>query len=290
MNFRAFFSLVVLALIGTASALAQTNVPRFKAIAFYTGKSDKAHVSFVREANRWFARTAAERGFVYYSTNDWKNLNSSFLADCQVVLFLDSRPEAAAQREAFQKYVEGGGAWMGFHFAAFALTPSQFPQNWDWYHNEFLGSGSYAGNTWRPTSAILRVEDKQHPATRGLPETFKASPNEWYKWTADLRTNRSIKILASIDAASFPLGTGPKQHEIWHAGYYPVVWSNQKYRMVYLNMGHNDIDYENKTDRELSLTFENEIQNKLIVGALEWLGTGGKPTVSPAGKANPARP
>ena len=191
-----------------------------------------------------------------------------------MVLFLDTRPDAPAQREAFQKYIENGGGWMGFHFAAFALTPSQFPQNWDWYHDDFLGAGSYAGNTWRPTSAILKVEDWRHPVMKELPETFKASPNEWYKWTSDLRTNRNIKILASIDPASFPLGTGPKQHEIWHSGYYPVVWTNQKYRMIYFNMGHNDLDYENKTNRELSYTFDNEKQNKLILNALEWLGTG----------------
>jgi uncharacterized protein len=29
-----------------------------------------------------------------------------------------------AERAAFQTYMEHGGAWMGFHFAAFALTPS----------------------------------------------------------------------------------------------------------------------------------------------------------------------
>ena len=62
---------------------------------------------------------------------------------------------------------------MGFHFAGFALTPSDYPQNWDWYHNVFLGSGEYVSNTWRPTSAILRVEDTNTPATRGLPATFK---------------------------------------------------------------------------------------------------------------------
>jgi len=92
----------------------------------------------------------------------------------------------------------------------------------------------------------------------------------------DLRTNRNIRILASIDPASFPLGTGPKQHEIWHAGYYPVVWTNPKYRMIYFNMGHNDLDFENKTNRELSLTFDNEVQNRMILNALEWLGTGRK--------------
>ena len=45
--------------------------------------------------------------------------------------FLDTRPENPVQKMAFQKYMENGGAWMGFHFSAFALTPSEYPMNWD---------------------------------------------------------------------------------------------------------------------------------------------------------------
>jgi hypothetical protein len=168
--------------------------------------------------------------------------------------------------------MNNGGAWIGFHFAGFALTPSDFPQNWSWYHNEFIGAGQYKGNTWRPTSAVLRVEDPTHPATRHLPLTFSSSPNEWYSWEKDLRQNPDIKILLSVDSSSFPLGTGPKPHEIWHSGYYPVVWTNTKYKMLYINMGHNDIDYEHKTNKELSFQFNNPVQNKLIIDGLLWLG------------------
>ena len=250
----------------------QNASPEFNVIAFYTGRSDQAHISFAREANQWFSRMAGQTHFNYRSTTNWDDLNSNVLARYQVVLFLDTRPEVPRQREAFRHYMENGGAWMGFHFAGFALTPSAVPQDWDWYHNEFLGSGSYVGNTWRPTSAVLRVENPAHPAVRHLPATFRSAPNEWYKWTNDLRTNANIKILLSIDPSSFPLGTGPKPHEIWHAGYYPVAWTNQRYRMIYFNMGHNDIDYEHKTDKELSSTFENETQNRLILDSLLWLG------------------
>ena len=246
--------------------------PSFKVIAFYTAKNDQAHISFVHEANRWFPQMAAKYNFTYDSTNNWNNLNDEFLSKYQVVLFLDTRPDSLPQRQAFQKYMERGGAWMGFHFAGFALTPSTYPQNWDWYHTTFLGSGEYGSNTWRPTSAILRVEDKKHPATKHLPKTFKSSPNEWYRWSNDLRKNPDIDILLAIDSSSFPLGTGPKQHEIWHSGYYPVVWTNKKYRMIYMNMGHNDIDYEHKTNKELSFTIGNEIQDKLIIDGLLWLG------------------
>ena len=215
---------------------------------------------------------AAQNNFSYDSTNDWSKLNTDYLSQYQVVLFLDTRPDVPEQRAAFKTYMENGGAWMGFHFAGFALTPSDFPQDWDWYHNEFIGAGQYVSNTWRPTSAILRVEDKKHPAVKDLPTTFKSSPNEWYRWEKDIRINPDIKILLSIDSTSFPLGTGPKQYEIWHSGYYPVAWTNKKYRMIYTNMGHNDIDYENKTNKELSFQFDNETQNKFILDALLWLG------------------
>jgi hypothetical protein len=251
---------------------AQNNKPLFKVIGFYTAKSDQAHISFVHEAHKWLAKVAAENHFIYDSTNNWENLNTSFLKQYQVVLFLDTRPEAADQRTAFQQYMEQGGAWMGFHFAAFALTPSAFPQNWDWYHEQFIGAGQYKSNTWRPTSAVLRVEVPKHPAVQHLPTTFKSAPNEWYRWENDLRKNPDIKILLSIDSTSFPLGTGPKLHEIWHSGYYPVAWTNTKYRMLYMNMGHNDIDYENRTNKDLSLTFANEIESKFILDALLWLG------------------
>ena len=93
---------------------------QFKVIAFYTAKNDQAHISFVHEANKWFPKIAAENHFQYDSTSNWDNLNAKFLAQYQVILFLDTRPETQSQREAFHKYMEDGGAWIGFHFSAFA--------------------------------------------------------------------------------------------------------------------------------------------------------------------------
>lgn len=255
---------------------AQPNHAKFKVIAFFTGQNDLAHVSYVQEANKWFPEMAKKYRFRYDTTSNWQNLNAAFLSRYQVVLFLDTRPEAPEQRAAFEAYMKTGGAWMGFHFAAFALNNSTYPQNWNWYHNEFLGSGEYASNTWRPTSALLSVEDTRHPAIRRLHKAFKSSPNEWYRWQNNLRQNPDIDILLAIDAASFPLGTGPKPNEIWHNGYYPVAWTNRKYKMVYVNMGHNDMDYEHKydnTNRPLSYTFDNKEQNLFIIDALLWLGT-----------------
>ena len=37
-------------------------------------------------------------------------------------------------------------------------------------------------------------------------------------------------------------------------------------------MGHNDMDYEGKTNKALSQTFGNKAQDKFILDALLWLG------------------
>lgn len=246
-------------------------VKKHEVLAFYTGKNDAAHVSFVKEASSWFKKISDSLDLSFDTTNNWSRLKSCKPGKPDIIVFFDTRPEDASDREAFRKYMDEGGAWIGFHFAAFALTPSDFPQNWDWYHLDFLGSGQYVSNTWRPTPAILKVENKEHPALKDIPARFTASPNEWYRWEKDLTQNKNIEILCSIDTSSYPLGTGPKLHEIWHEGYYPVVWTNRNYRMIYINMGHNDIDYDNKTNRELSFTFRNTIQDKLVINALQWL-------------------
>jgi hypothetical protein len=258
------------------TAIAQSNKKPFHVIAFYTARNDQAHISFVHEANKWFPEMAKKYNFTYDSTKDWTNINAKFLAKYQAVIFLDTRIEDPVQRNAFEQYMKNGGGWIGFHFAGFALTPSDFNADWDWYHNEFLGSGQFVSNTWRPVAAFLRVEDHHHPATKGLPDIIKASPSEWYRWEKDLRQDPDIKILLSIDSTSFPLGTGPKPQEIWHSGYYPIVWTNKNYKMVYFNFGHNDIDYEHHTNKDLSHTFPNRQQEKLILNSLIWVATGKK--------------
>jgi hypothetical protein len=42
--------------------------------------------------------------------------------------------------------------------------------------------------------------------------------------------------------------------------------------MVYMNMGHNDIDYDHKSNQELSFTLRNPMQERLILDCLLWLG------------------
>ncbi len=237
----------------------------FTAAAFYTAdNSDQAHDSFVAEANEWFEAQAKENNFLYLPTHDWSKLNDAFLETVDVVLFLDTRPEAPEQREAFEKYMENGGAWMGFHFSAFSLNGSMYGQNWDWYHETFLGAGQYLDNTWAPTAETIRVETHGNGATANLPDTFLSPPCEWYSWEHDLRENADITVLASLDPSTFPVGDNPG--EIWYEGDYPVIWTNNNYKMLYLNVGHNLVQY-GTTYKTLSYTFEcKEIATLVLDG------------------------
>ena len=45
---------------------------------------------------------------------------------------------------------------------------------------------------------------------------------------------------------------------------------------MYVNMGHNDMAYEDGSNAELSHTFDNEIQNRLIIDGLKWMGNSAK--------------
>ncbi|MGR3867722.1 ThuA domain-containing protein [Streptomyces graminifolii] len=252
------------------AAHASTAATPFKVLGLYSGTYDAAHIDFEKEANVWFPQQAAANGFTYTSSTNWDLLANGGVNAYQVVLFLDDLPQTSAQRSGFETYMRNGGGFMGFHVSAFTTDAG----GWSWYHNTFLGSGNFVSNTWGPTAVTLKVEDHSIPPTANLPATFTSSVSEWYSWSNDLRQNPDIKILASIDPSSFPVGTDPNQS--WYSGYYPIIWTNTKYKMLYANFGHNAMNYT--TNTRLSSTFASPTQNQFLLNGLKWLGGGGTST------------
>jgi type 1 glutamine amidotransferase len=60
----------------------------------------------------------------------------------------------------------------------------------------------------------------------------------------------------TLDPANYPLG----KKDLLTEGDIPVVWTNMKYRMLYINMGHGD------------RIFDSDIQNHLFENSILWLG------------------
>ncbi|MET0492956.1 MAG: ThuA domain-containing protein [Actinoplanes sp.] len=271
---RVLVAALALITVGTAvpPAEAAAAVP-FKVLAFYNGTWDAAHIDFDKEARDWFPQAGAQHGFTWEATTDWSRLNTGSLAAYKVIMFLDDAPPSG-QRAAFQQYMQNGGAWMGFHVSAFTTDAN----SWSWYYNTFLGSGNFATNTWGPTAETLKIENRNHPSTAGLPATIPSAVSEWYSWSRDLRQNPDIDILASVDASSFPVGTDPNQQ--WRSGFYPLMWTNRNYKMIYTNFGHNAMNYE--TNTRTSSTFASAQQNQWLINSILWLGGADGTTPPPA--------
>jgi len=91
-------------------------------------------------------------------------MNDFNLGKYQVVVWLNDKPSKIEQKRAFQGYIENGGAWLGFHVAAYNDKDS----NWPWFV-DFLGGGVFRINSWPPLPAKLTVDDRSHPVTIHLP-------------------------------------------------------------------------------------------------------------------------
>ncbi|MEC3978487.1 RICIN domain-containing protein [Amycolatopsis sp. H20-H5] len=278
----AFFgACLLLASVPAAAEPQQEAAAPFKVLAFYSGTYDAAHIDFEKEANIWFPQQAAANGYTYTATTNWNQLTTLDPSQAQVVLFLDDQPQSTAQYQGFQRYMEAGGAFFGFHVTAYNDAGTTAAANW--FHNDFLGTGRFATNTWGPTAETLKIENHTSPATANLPSTIQSSVSEWYSWEKDLRQNSNIQILASLDPSTFPVGSDPNQQ--WRSGYYPIMWANKNFKMLYANFGHNAMNYQ--TNTRLSSTFESADQNKFVLDGLKGLGGGGTTTPPDPGTISP---
>jgi len=236
------------ALISLAAPLSgQERGPRV--LAFYSTHEEPDHVEFARQAVRFYAALAQRDHFSFQATTQWSDLNAANLSRCKVILWLDASPTEEQERRVFERYMEHGGAWMGFHAAGY----NDASTHWPWFVN-FLGAVFY-GNSWPPLPAQLIVDNAANPISRRLPAKFISPANEWYSWRPDPRTSSDIEVLLTLAPANYPLGL----KDTLMGGDVPVAWTNIRYRMIYVNMGHG------------GEIFSNSIQNRFFENALIWL-------------------
>ena len=217
-------------------------------LAFYSTGVERDHVIFAEQAVKFFNADARAHGFEFSSTSDWNDLNTTRLQGMQLILWLNDSPHTPAQRAAFESYMEHGGGWIGFHAAAY----NDESTGWPWFVR-FLGGAVFYGNNWPPLPASLDVDDRSSLVTRRIPPHFLSPANEWYIWKPSPRANPTVKVLVTLARSNYPIGL----KDTIEGGDVPVVWSNTRYRMIYMNMGHGD------------KIFDSAEQNRLFEDALE---------------------
>lgn len=255
--------LLLALMVSLRGATASAQPPRFHALAFYSTAEEPDHVQFARDAVKFFAAMGAKDHFAFDSTTDWSRLRSADLQNYQLVIWLNASPKDPPERQGFEHYMETGGAWMGFHAAGY----NDKDTGWPWFV-DFLGGAVFYNNSWPLLPAELAVDGPRHPITNHLPPTFESPVNEWYGWKPNPRLNPSVQVLATLAPSNYPLGL----KDVLTEGDIPVVWTNTKYRMVYMNMGHGD------------KIFSSPTQNVLIENATLWLGAGRRDVGAAAGR------
>ncbi len=223
---------------------------RFKALLYWDPYAETAHVQFDRQSMEFFHKLNYGEGFVLDTTTRLADYSYDELKEFSVIIALNASPNDQESRELFEKYMENGGGWVGFHAAAY----NDRNTNWPWYV-DFLGGGVFLCNNWPPQPALVSLDETDHPVTKNLPQEFVVPATEFYQWSPQPRLNKDVEVLVTLSPKNYPMGI----KDIVYGGDFPVVWTNTKYRMVYINMGHGDEEYIDAT------------QNLLFLNAFRWI-------------------
>jgi hypothetical protein len=134
---RYFVALTLCFAIVSASGSGQeAKASQPRVLIFYSLNVENDHVLFALDALRFFAALAEKDNFTLEATTNWEDLNDANLKAYQLVVWLNEFPHNQAERQAFERYMTGGGAWLGFHVSAYNDKTTK----WPWFMTFIGGS------------------------------------------------------------------------------------------------------------------------------------------------------
>jgi type 1 glutamine amidotransferase len=149
-------------------------------------------------------------------------------------------------KQGFIDWVHGGHAFIAMHSGSDTLhersQPGFFQPYIDMLGGEFAGHGAQVG-------VECLVQDKDHPATKALDESFCIEQEEIY-------------LIKSFDRAKvhglLALDKHPNKKK--ELGYFPIAWCKEfgQGKVFYTSLGHNEVVWENKR------------YQKHILGGIKW--------------------
>jgi type 1 glutamine amidotransferase len=222
-QFSLLVTILVLFLFNVSSALAK---PKPKVLVFC--KTAGFHHQSIANGIVAIQKLGEENNFEVDTTIDAQKFNDNNVEKYKAIIFLSTTGDVLndEQQNAFKKYIEAGGGYMGIH----AATDCEY--NWPWYGNL---SGAYFGGHPMQQTASLNIVDRKNISTRHLPNPW-IRKDEWYsfKWMAD-----DLHVLITIDEKSYSLG------KIKPMGNHPMAWYHEYDggRAFYTELGHTEESY-----------------------------------------------
>ncbi|MBA3936765.1 MAG: ThuA domain-containing protein [Planctomycetes bacterium] len=232
---------LLLALGGIASAADAYKVLVFsKTAGFRHGGAIAKGVEAVK-------KLGAENGFGVDATEDAALFTEANLKNYKVVMWLCTTGTVldAGQKEAFTRYIQAGGGYVGVHSA----TDTEY--DWPWYGK--LSGAYFAGHPAQQKAKVVLV-DGNHPSTAGMPASFERF-DEWYNFR---QLPKDVHVLLKIDETSYD--AGPTKMGAEH----PLAWYHEYEggRAFYTEMGHTDESYA------------EPLYLKHLLGGVQWAAAG----------------
>lgn len=167
-----------------------------------------------------------ELGLKMTHTEDATQFNYKNLKRFDLVVFLNTTGNIlnSEQEQAFKKYINKGGSFMGVH----AATDTEF--DWPWY-NKLVGA--YFLNHPKACQANINRIDSTHQASKHLPKQWQHF-DEWYNFKS---INKDVHVLLMLDETSYKGGT--------NGDFHPIAWCHEfdGGRAFYTGLGHTEAAY-----------------------------------------------
>ena len=170
-----------------------------------------------------------ENNFDVDTTTDASKFTTDNLKQYAAVIFLSTTGTVLndAQKEAFKKYIESGGGFVGVHSA----TDTEY--DWPWYGK--LVGAYFKNHPSKQQVATLNVVDRKFIATKHLPAEWKRL-DEWYNFKV-VPSDKDVHVLITIDEKTYEGGND--------GDYHPMSWYHDYDggRAFYTALGHTDESY-----------------------------------------------
>ncbi|MEO8886030.1 MAG: ThuA domain-containing protein [Mucilaginibacter sp.] len=219
-------------LLCTSMAWAKPNpkVLIFCKTAVFPHKSIPAGIAAIK-------KLGAENKFDVDTTTDVSKFTDANLKQYATIIFLSPTSNMqkvvfkdSVNKEAFKKYIEKGGGFLGIHSA------TDFGYEWPWYGQ--LVGGYFLGHPRKNVqTATLKVIDKNNPATKALPDTWTRT-DEYYSFKPGSNP-KDLHVLITLDESTEDYGT---QTNLKMGDFHPMAWYHDYDggRAFYTALGHTD--------------------------------------------------
>lgn len=203
-----------------------TGEPNMKLnLLVFTRTTGYRHAS-IEDGVKMLEKLCDEHGYTMTHTEDPGVFTDESLAGYTVVIFLSTSGDVLdeSQQQAFERYIQSGGAFVGIHGA------SATEQDWVWYGKLV---GAFFTDHPAIQEAVVRITEPDHVCMHGLPNPWTRN-DEWYNFR-DVRPG--LTVLAEADESSYEGGAMGEHH--------PIVWCHQfeGARSFYTALGHTPESY-----------------------------------------------